>query len=277
MKLKTTLVVAVYALLLLCGIAYATPYTKSDSRYTVNDTTIQDSSGSVEGDTNACLGDSSIAVSTTASTALAGIIAVETWQNTHTNDSISTNAHGHWSDLWYTVATAGNYNFDFTIMGGELSMADKETTSHPPDRNSILNVDIVLNGYSIWESDNMLHGNNVTHSYTTTGTDIGGTEFYTTSTSGLHEFGITFGEYSETLLLGYYEVGDRINLHYSMVASTRNDHSDEAYVYARGDMFGNINYNADSPAPVPEPATLLLMGTGLLGLIGSKHKKFNRK
>ncbi|MEA2085189.1 MAG: PEP-CTERM sorting domain-containing protein [Thermodesulfobacteriota bacterium] len=35
-----------------------------------------------------------------------------------------------------------------------------------------------------------------------------------------------------------------------------------------------ITYN---PAPVPEPSTILLMGTGLLGIIGFGRKKLNKK
>ncbi len=40
---------------------------------------------------------------------------------------------------------------------------------------------------------------------------------------------------------------------------------------ASGDF--NISFTPSGPAPVPEPATLLLFGTGLIGLVGSKLRK----
>jgi hypothetical protein len=37
--------------------------------------------------------------------------------------------------------------------------------------------------------------------------------------------------------------------------------------------FDNVSYGTAGTAPVPEPATMLLMGTGLAGLIGARRRK----
>ena len=40
-----------------------------------------------------------------------------------------------------------------------------------------------------------------------------------------------------------------------------------------GVSFDNITYSSNSPSPVPEPATMLLFGTGLVGLVGWKQRE----
>lgn len=51
------------------------------------------------------------------------------------------------------------------------------------------------------------------------------------------------------------------------------------YLYGDEDIVSSldITINPGGAAPVPEPATILLVGTGLIGIIGFSRKRFNKK
>jgi hypothetical protein len=50
---------------------------------------------------------------------------------------------------------------------------------------------------------------------------------------------------------------------------------DRATLYADGTELDPSG--GDAPAPVPEPSTILLMGTGILGLVAYGRKRYNKK
>ena len=77
-------------------------------------------------------------------------------------------------------------------------------------------------------------------------------------------------------------IGDRSNsLVFDFVAWNNNTLLEAANVIWDGSSWtitaSQNAYQAPVTAPVPEPSTILLMGTGLLGIIGFGRKRFNKK
>lgn len=77
-----------------------------------------------------------------------------------------------------------------------------------------------------------------------------------------------------------FEVRGGDNYDGSLTGSALNPLGTEAYYngndgnwYAANTLNLAIRISGDAGAPVPEPATMLLMGTGLAGLIGARRKK----
>ena len=62
---------------------------------------------------------------------------------------------------------------------------------------------------------------------------------------------------------------DAGNHHFILSIADSGDYAYDSGVFIQGSSFGNV----DPSAPIPEPATMLLFGTGLVGLVGSRLRK----
>ena len=179
----------------------------------------------------------------------------------------------HWEKT-YTTATAGDYTWDFTITGGELSIQDY---CSGPTMNSSYHISISSNGSVVFESAATLEGGQPGYTYTEFGTDIGGTAFNENYGGYL---GYRYNFYQDSLDLGTFAVGDAITIAYLLevdVAGPGYETGAKAFIgdpgdFSGGSFYGNLNGGGSTPpSTVPEPSTILLLSCGLLGLMGCRR------
>ena len=84
------------------------------------------------------------------------------------------------------------------------------------------------------------------------------------------DLGTAYGYYSETIDISSYTTEDA-RLIFRLI-----EESDSSFWTGTGSVAG-IDNIVVSPAPVPEPSTMLLLGAGLLGLAGFNRKRFTKK
>ena len=179
------------------------------------------------------------------------------------------------------------YFFDFSIP--ELTLTKATDNRHFVQGGDTLGISILLNNSPIWDwflFFNFVGGAGWDPTYTTFtegGEDLNGViNNYTDVGDGGFYYAIP--SFNKTLDLGIYQNGESFSLVYSIVAG--------GYGWvgiapgaASGLPFGGLDYSEGSVVfmgevriePIPEPTTMLLLGSGLIGLAAYGRKKFFKK
>jgi len=182
-----------------------------------------------------------------------------------------------------TSGSDQSYILDFHISEGVLKIIDHYMQ---PSLCIQYTIQILLDYSSIWHSSAMLEGNldPYFHGYggnlTKSGIDLESGYFRNEDYPGSGgEFGYTFGPFSSSLDLGTYADGESFDLRYYMDVSAAGAGIDTGGLASFGDplnvtetygFWGSVT-SSDQQQPIPEPATMLLLGSGLVGLAGFRR------
>ena len=184
------------------------------------------------------------------------------------------------------VSDAVTLDFESTPIGEYSQLVFADLTIAPQDNNDLFQVVSMSPGYPI--SNHAL----ITYYNQITATPL----VATFSIADVTSFSIGVGDYNVDVDNTYLEVYDsNHNLlgsdYYQNPGSTYGGDylgvttiTEIAYaVFWDGDpspgavLWDNLTYETTASAPVPEPSTILLLSTGLLGLVAFGRKRLNKK
>jgi hypothetical protein len=194
------------------------------------------------------------------------------------NDLTGTaNASVQWIHT-YTAGSTGYYSWDFNVLNGTLAV-NADATSDGGSFFAGYGIAISVDGSKEWFSEASLNGDwdTNTDDWEYDWTSSGVALEYTDNTNSLPDslyLKRQYDDYAGTIDLGYMHAGDQRTITYEMYLCVRgsdfvNDNGSYRAAWANfGDpvnlsSIGAFNYNGSGSA-VPEPATLMLFGCGIM-------------
>jgi len=193
-----------------------------------------------------------------------------------------------WSETFTNTSGADvEYTLDFWVSGGFLDVwSDYFDTGESVNASYMIDID--LSGSSIWSSEATLTMDGSGASFSESGTSLNGMLNIDTYYSWYD-----WDSYADSIGLGTYADGESFTLTYSLGVRSWGDvdgmfyddygmMDEMGYYYGEYGVGGSMANIGDplsisgisvTSAPVPEPATIFLLGSGLFGMIGLRKKK----
>ena len=179
----------------------------------------------------------------------------------------TTMAQAKWENT-FIVEEAGNYFWDVTI-SGFMGIDYLASDNNYAWAGTFYDLYVRLDDVDIWRPVGGATGEpDGDFGYYSNGPNDFGVD-PTNEGDGIRHF--TWDNYNTQLDLGYYAVGDEIKIGCFMI--------NHAWSYGVAGTSADIHFNMSGSldyTPVPVPATILLLGSGLVGLVGFRRKTIKK-